>query len=180
MPPLLPGTLRLTSADGLALEVAAGTPLPAERTAKHRHGLLLRRSGPLELVYSPPRASAHERAVSRSLPWDGTPASGRDSGHQRVGEPASRRLSWRSASTGRSCTARPGRAAATTPAARRRGVDTRRDDRGARLRVRRAGASGEPAHRHALRCLREGVHDAVSITPATREWTSSTAEKCPR
>lgn len=76
MPPLLPGTLRLTSADGVALEVAAGTPLPSERTAKHRTAFS---SGEwsLELSYRTASGAPHERRLPL-MPWDGTPASGRD------------------------------------------------------------------------------------------------------
>lgn len=76
MPPLLPGTLRLTSADGVALEVAAGTPLPAERSTTHRTAFSSD-AWSLELIYRTATGAPHERRLPL-LPWDGTATSGRD------------------------------------------------------------------------------------------------------
>lgn len=76
MPTVLPGTLRLRSADGAALEIPAGTPLPAERTLKHRTAFTAKEWS-LELEYRTSDGAPHERRLPL-LPWDGTPPAGRD------------------------------------------------------------------------------------------------------
>lgn len=75
MPTLLPGTLRLTSADGFALEVSAGTALPAERAATHRTPFSAD-GWSLELAYRTASGAPHERRLPL-LPWDGSSAAGR-------------------------------------------------------------------------------------------------------
>ena len=76
MPSLLPGTLRLTSADGLALEVAAGTPLPAELVTRHRTAFSSD-AWSIELSYRTATGAPHERRLPL-LPWDGSSPAGRD------------------------------------------------------------------------------------------------------
>lgn len=76
MPVLLPGTLRLTSADGVALEVAAGTELPTERSTTHRTTFSAD-AWSLELAYRTASGAPHERRFPL-LPWDGSSPAGRE------------------------------------------------------------------------------------------------------
>lgn len=76
MPPLLPGTLKLNSVDGVALEVAAGTPLPADRSTKHRTAFKSA-DWSLELSYRTANGAPHERRLPL-MPWDGSSPAGRD------------------------------------------------------------------------------------------------------
>ena len=76
MPTLLPGTLRLRSADGVSLEFAAGTPLPAERSTKHRSAFDTK-DWSLELEYRTADGAPHERRLPL-LPWDRSSPAGRD------------------------------------------------------------------------------------------------------
>ena len=76
MPNLLPGTLRLVSADGLALEVAAGTALPVRRHAVHRTAFESK-SWSIELSYRTAEGAPHERRLPL-LTWDGASPAGRE------------------------------------------------------------------------------------------------------
>src|SRR5438132_2803296 len=76
MPSLLPGTLKLTSPDGVALEVAAGAPLPAERTMSHVSSFASKEWA-LALEYRTAEGAPHERTMPL-LPWDGSSPAGRD------------------------------------------------------------------------------------------------------
>ena len=76
MPSLLPGTLRVNSSDGAALEVAAGTTLPAERAMKHRT-VFTASTWSLELAYRTASGAPHERRLEL-LPWDGSSPAGRE------------------------------------------------------------------------------------------------------
>lgn len=75
MPTLLPGTLRLRSADGVALEVAAGTPLPVERASAHTVSFTAKEWS-LSLDYRTAEGAPHERRLPLLL-WDGSPVAGR-------------------------------------------------------------------------------------------------------
>src|SRR5688500_16914566 len=76
MPNVLPGTLKLRSADGAALEIAAGTPLPAERTVKHRTAFDLS-AWSLSAEYRTASGAPHERTLPL-LRWDKSAPAGRD------------------------------------------------------------------------------------------------------
>lgn len=76
MPAVLPGTLKLRSADGAALEIAAGSPLPAERRTVHRADFTAK-DWSLELEYRTASGAPHERRLPL-LPWDRTPPAGRE------------------------------------------------------------------------------------------------------
>lgn len=76
MPILLPGTLRVTSADGVGLEVAAGTPLPAERKATHRSSFTAAEWS-LQLTYRTAEGAPHERRLPLLL-WDRSSPAGRE------------------------------------------------------------------------------------------------------
>src|SRR5882724_8144009 len=83
MPAVLPGTLTLRSPDGAALEIPAGTPLPAERTLKHRTAFDAK-DWRLDLAYRTAQAvgaagptGPHERTFPL-IPWDGSSPAGRE------------------------------------------------------------------------------------------------------
>src|SRR3954470_24247463 len=76
MPTVLPGTLRLRSADGAALEIPAGTPLPAERSLQHTTPFSAKEWS-LELEYRTAAGGPHGRCLPL-LPFDGSAPAGRE------------------------------------------------------------------------------------------------------
>lgn len=76
MPNVLPGTLKVRSTDGAAMEIVAGTPLSAERTAKHRSAFDIT-SWSLQVEYRTASGAPHERTLPLLL-WDKSSPAGRE------------------------------------------------------------------------------------------------------
>lgn len=73
---LLPGTLKLLASDGAALEVPAGTALPAERKTTHRTSFSSNEWA-IEISYRTASGAPHERRLPL-LPWDRSSPAGRE------------------------------------------------------------------------------------------------------